>query len=105
MRFQGTWFRLDLENALHRPVVISVVPAGMENGPVNFVAMVKFFLTEYGPDMKAGILGVFFHKPSQKGISGITQAEKLIPDRLQAITDCLSAVNAGGVKDSHRSGR
>lgn len=86
-------------------MVIGVIPAGMENGLVNFVAVVKFFLSKYGPGVKAGILGVFFHKPSEKGLSSIAEAEKLFPDRLQAIADCLGTMNTGGVKGYHRSGR
>lgn len=77
----------------------------MDNGPVNVVAMVELFLTEYGPDVKAGILGVFFHKPSQKGFSTIPQVEKLVPDRLQAIADYLGAMDTGGIKGYHRPGR
>jgi len=72
---------------------------------VNFVAVVKFLLSENGPGVKACILGVFFHQPSQKGFSGITQAEKLLPDGFQAIADSLGTMDSGGIKGYHRSRR
>lgn len=79
-------------------MVIGVVLAGMENGPVNIVTVVELLLSENGPDVKAGILGVFFHKPSQKGLSSVAQIKKLLPDRLQTVADCLGTVDTGGVK-------
>lgn len=77
----------------------------MDNGPVNFFAMVEFFLTEYCPDMKTGVLGLFFHKPLQKDLGSIAQGKKLIPDRFQPVADCLCAVDTCGVNGYHRSGR
>ncbi len=72
---------------------------------MNFVAVVKFFLSKYGPGVKAGILGVFFHQPLQEGLSSITQTEKLLPDGLQAIADSLGTMDSGGIKCYHRSRR
>lgn len=76
----------------------------MGNRPVNFVAVVGFFLAEYCPDMKTGVFGLFFHKPLQKDLGGLAQGEKLVSNRFQAVADCLCTVDTGGVKGYHRSG-
>lgn len=72
---------------------------------MNVITMIEFFQSEYGSDVKACILWMFFHKALKKGFSTITQAEKLIPDWLQAVAYCLGAVNTDAIKGYHRSGR
>ena len=76
----------------------------MGNRPVNFVAVVGFFLSEYCPDMKTGDFWLFFHKPLQKDLGGLAQGEKLVSNRFQAVADCLCTVDTCGVKSYHRSG-
>ena len=75
-----------------------MVATGVAHGVVDVITMVRFLLPEDMSGMKAAVFLVLILKTFQKLLTILTQSDKLIPYRFEAIAYLTGAMDLVGVK-------
>lgn len=75
-----------------------MVVTGVAHGVVDVITMVRFLLPEDMSGMKAAVFWVLILKTFQKLLTILTQSNKLIPYRFEAIAYLTGAMDLVGVK-------
>ena len=75
-----------------------MVVTGVTHGVIDVITMVRFFLPEDMSGMKAAVFWVLILKTFQKLFTILTQSDKLIPYRFEAIAYLTGAMDLVSVK-------
>ena len=101
--FQGAWRCLCLEDTLNCLTIVGMVATGVAHGVVDIITMVRFFLPEDMSGMKAAVFWVPILKTFQKLFTILSESNKLIPYRFEAIAYLAGPMDLVGVKLDSRT--